>query len=42
MKPMNTLTETVCLKRWHLFTLIAITGYATGAIIAKAANALGM
>lgn len=42
MKPMSTLTETVSLKRWHLFTLILLAGYATGAIIAKLMNALGI
>lgn len=39
---MSSLTETVSLKRWHLFALIAMTGYATGAIIAKVTTALGM
>lgn len=39
---MNALTQTVSLKRWQLFALVALTGYAIGAIIAKLTTALGM
>jgi hypothetical protein len=39
---MNSLTETVCLKRWHAFVLLAMSGYAVGSIIAKTMNAVGL
>ena len=39
---MNSLTETVCVKRWHAFVLLAMSGYAVGSIIAKVTSALGL
>jgi hypothetical protein len=39
---MNSLTETISLKRWHAFILLAMSGYAVGSIIAKVTNALGL
>jgi hypothetical protein len=39
---MNSLTETISVKRWHAFVLLAMSGYAVGSIIAKAATALGL
>ena len=39
---MNFLTKSVCVKQWLLFVMILMSGYATGAIIAKLANALGI
>jgi hypothetical protein len=39
---MNSLTETISLKRWHAFVLLAMTGYAVGSIIAKVVTALGL
>lgn len=39
---MNSLAETVCLKRWQLFVLIAMTGFAVGSLLAKASTAMGV
>ena len=39
---MRTLTETVCVTRWQVFLLLAMSGYAAGSIIAKVAGALGL
>lgn len=39
---MNTLTETISLKRWHALALLAMSGYAIGSILAKVATTLGM
>jgi hypothetical protein len=38
---MDHLTKSVCVKQWPLFVMILMSGYASGAIIAKLANALG-
>jgi hypothetical protein len=38
---MNSLTETICIKRWQVFVLIGASGYAVGSILAKVTNALG-
>lgn len=38
---MEKLTDTIGLKRWHLYLLVAMTGFATGTIMAKLAAALG-
>jgi hypothetical protein len=38
---MNTLTETICIKRWQAFVLLGAAGYAVGAIVAKLTTALG-
>jgi len=38
---MNTLMETVCMKRWQVFVLLGATGFAIGNILAKASTALG-
>jgi hypothetical protein len=39
---MSTLDKTVCIKRWHLFVMLAMTGFATGNILAKITTALGL
>ena len=39
---MKSLTESVCVKRWQLFGLIALAGFATGNILAKITGALGI
>lgn len=39
---MNSLTETISLKRWHGLVLLGMTGYAVGNIIAKVVTALGL
>lgn len=39
---MKSLTETITLKRWHAFVLLAMSGYAVGGILAKLATALGI
>jgi hypothetical protein len=39
---MNSLTETISLKRWHAFVMLAMSGYAVGSIIAKVTTALGL
>jgi hypothetical protein len=39
---MNSLTETISLERWHVFVLLAMSGYAVGSIIAKVTTALGV
>jgi len=39
---MNFLTKSVGVKQWLLFVMILLSGYATGAIVAKLANALGI
>lgn len=39
---MKTLTETVCVTRWQVFLLLAMSGYAAGSIISKVAGALGL
>jgi hypothetical protein len=38
---MNTLTETICVKRWHAFVLLGLSGYAVGSMAAKLTTALG-
>ncbi len=37
---MDSLTETISVKPWHAFILLAMSGYALGDIIAKAMNLL--
>lgn len=39
---MHFLAKSVCVKQWLLFVMILMCGYATGAIIARLANALGI
>jgi len=39
---MNSLFEAVCVKRWHLFVMLGMSGFAIGNILAKTANALGI
>ncbi len=34
--------KSVCVKQWLFFAMILLSGYATGAIVAKLANALGI
>jgi hypothetical protein len=38
---MEFLNKSVAVKQWLLFVMILMSGYATGAIAAKLANALG-
>ena len=38
---MKFLEQSVAVKQWMLFTMLLLSGYATGAIIAKLMNALG-
>jgi len=38
---MTSLTETICMKRWHAYGLIALSGFAIGNILAKTLAALG-
>jgi len=39
---MKSLAETVCVARWQVFFMLAMSGYAAGSIIAKVAGALGV
>lgn len=39
---MKSLTESVCEKRWQLYALIALAGFATGNVLAKITGALGI
>ncbi len=39
---MQFLTKSVGVKQWLLFVMILLSGYATGAIAAKLADALGI
>ncbi len=39
---MNALTQSISLKRWQLFVLLAMTGFAAGNILAKLTTALGL
>lgn len=38
---MSRLTETICMKRWQAYVLLAMTGFAVGNILAKTATAFG-
>lgn len=38
---MKFLEQNVAVKQWMLFAMLLLSGYATGAIIAKLMNALG-
>lgn len=38
---MSLLTKTVCVKQWQLFVMLAMTGFATGTVLAKITIALG-
>jgi hypothetical protein len=38
---MEFLNKSVCVKQWLLFVMLLMSGYATGAIIAKLTTALG-
>ena len=39
---MNSVTETISLKRWHALVLLALSGYSVGSIVAKVSTALGL
>lgn len=39
---MKVLTETISLKIWQVFVIIAMTGFAVGNILAKMTTALGL
>ncbi len=38
---MSFLEKTVCVKQWQVFVMLAMTGFATGSILAKITTALG-
>ena len=38
---MEFLNKSVCVKQWLLFVMLLMSGYATGATIAKLTTALG-
>lgn len=38
---MEFLGKSVCVKQWLLFVIVLLSGYATGAIVAKLSNAMG-
>jgi len=38
---MYILNETICVKRWQVFTMLALSGFAAGSIAAKLTTALG-
>lgn len=38
---MNSLTETISIRRWQAFVLVGMSGFAVGNIIAKVTTALG-
>jgi len=39
---MDFLNKSVCVKQWQLFAMLLLCGYATGALLANIANALGL
>ena len=39
---MTALVETICVKRWQVFAMLGLSGYAVGNLIAKAVGALGL
>lgn len=38
---MSTLNTTVCVKQWQILVMLAMTGFATGAMLVKLTTALG-
>lgn len=38
---MYLLNETICVKRWQVFAMLALSGFAAGSIVAKLTTALG-
>lgn len=38
---MSPLNNTVCVKQWQVFVMLAMTGFAVGSILAKITTALG-
>jgi hypothetical protein len=38
---MNTLNQTLAIKRWQVFVLLGTCGYALGSVLAKITTALG-
>lgn len=38
---MRSLTDTICMKRWQAYALLALSGFAIGNLLAKTAQALG-
>ncbi len=38
---MYLLNETVCVKRWQVFAMLALSGFAVGSLLAKLTNVLG-
>ena len=39
---MKALNDTIRVKRWHAYAMIAMTGFAVGNILAKTARAFGL
>ena len=39
---MDFLNKSVCVKQWQVFAMLLLSGYATGAMLANIANALGL
>jgi hypothetical protein len=39
---MEFLNQTVCVKQWHVFVMLLLSGFATGSMIAKIATAIGL
>lgn len=39
---MSFLNKSVSVKQWYLFAMLLLSGYATGAMLAKLTNALGL
>lgn len=38
---MTALLETISVRRWQVFAMLGLSGYAVGNLVAKAAGALG-
>lgn len=38
---MQSLNDTICLKRWQAYVLLGTSGFAFGTILARTAEALG-
>ncbi len=39
---MNLLNETIGVKRWQVFAMLLLSGFAAGSILAKVVNAFGL
>ncbi len=38
---MSSLTETICMKRWHAYVLLGTSGFAVGTVLARITEAMG-